>query len=176
MEAKTREKENAYTIWISPFSYFITLPPSPLWYSENHILFGNIFTDLCKISYLLDTVQANQCRNTITEESLSTGSTIKDTCVSLIPSVSKSTCELPNRERDISVRGIGQNLNKLAFVQLALWFLRTNSNVLLFLLCLLLFSEKQKSFIYLWITLFIFQLSLFSLLVCNNIMKLYICA
>ena len=143
MEAKTKEKENAYTIWISPFSYFITFPLSPLWDSENHILFGNIFTDLYKISYLLDTVKSNQCRNTITRKSLTTGSTIKDTCVSLSPSVS----ELSNRERDINVRGTGQNLNKVAFIQLALWFLSTNSNVLLFLFCLLLFSEKQKRFI-----------------------------
>ena len=114
MEAKTREKENAYTIWISPFSYFITFPLSPLWDSENHILFGNIFTDLYKISYLLDTVKSNQCRNTITL------STKKDTCVSLSPSVSESTCGLSNRERDINARGTGQNLNKLAFIQLAL--------------------------------------------------------
>lgn len=120
MEAKTREKEKAFTIWISPFSYFITLPLSPLWDSENHILFGNIFTDLYKISYLLDTVYSNQCRNTITKKSLTTGSTIKDTCVSLNPSVSESACGLCNKERDGYIRGIGQNLNKLTFIQLAL--------------------------------------------------------
>lgn len=45
-----REKENAYTIWISPFSYFITFHPSLLWDEENHILFGNFLTDLNKVS------------------------------------------------------------------------------------------------------------------------------